>query len=589
MKGQTVFLKIVWLNWFLVVLQCSAENCTVSSPLHGTTDCTGTVDVGTICNITCDDGYFNNSVRSAECIKQDEWDNNNWNDTCQAIMCPESSFIANSQQSTCIPSNSYNDTCDITCLDGYYNDGDKQATCKDTNENNDTNKYGDWNEGSANCTAITCPVSFTIISNSQQSNCTSISFNDTCDITCLDGYYNDGDKQATCTDSNENNDTNRDGNWDEGSANCTAITCPVSFTIISNSQQSNCTSISFNDTCDITCLDGYYNDGDKQATCTDSNENNDTNRDGNWDEGSANCTAITCPVSFTIISNSQQSNCTSISFNDTCDITCLDGYYNDGDKQATCTDSNKNNDTNRDGNWHEGSANCTAITCPVSFTIISNSQQSNCTSISFNDTCDITCLDGYYNDGDKQATCTDSNENNDTNRDGNWDEGSANCTAITCPVSFTIISNSQQSNCTSNNFNDTCDITCLDGYYNDGDKQATCTNSIENNDTNRDGNWDEGSANCTAITCPVLFTIISNSQQSNCTSNNFNDKCDITCLDGYYNDGDKQATCTDSNQNNDTNRDGNWDKGSANCTASCDVISPPTGMAIFIYIVRIIC
>ncbi|XP_077966642.1 E-selectin-like [Styela clava] len=412
--------------------------------------------------------------------------------TTAPITCPDSFNITNAQSLDCSASNNFNDTCDITCLNGYYNDGDKQAICNDTNTDDDTNSD-----------AITCADSLTI-TNSQQSTCNLNTFSGECDITCLDGYYNDGDKQATCIDINTDDDTNSDGEWDKGSANCTAIRCPNSL-IIPNSQQSTCNSNTFGDECVITCLDGYYNDGTKQATCKDTNTDDDTNSDGEWDKGGANCKAITCPGSLTIL-NSQTSTCNPNNFADECDITCLDGYYNDGNQQATCIDTNTDDDTNSDGKWDEGTANCkvidtsSAITCPDSLTI-ANSQPSTCNLNMFGDECHIKCLDGYYNDGDKQATCIDKNTDDDTNSDGKWNEGSANCkvidtsSAITCPNSLTI-ANSQPSTCNLNMFGDECHIKCLDGYYNDGDKQATCIDKNTDNDTNSDSEWDEGSSSC---------------------------------------------------------------------------------------------
>jgi len=331
---------------------------------------------------------------------------------------------------------------------------------------------------------------------------------------CADGS-NDCDPNASCT--NEIGSftcTCKEGFTGNGTF-CTAVTCDIP-TI--NFGEITCTGAegSYGETCIVACDDGYI--GDTSVTC---------GNDGNWDKVPS-CNAITCSIP-PIEAGEITCNSAEGVVNETCKVTCDDGYT--GDTSVTC---------GNDGNWDK-TPSCNDID-ECSESADNCDANASCTNDIGSFTC--TCKEGFAGNG-------------------------TSCTAITCP-SLSTPQNGNPPSCTDDeNYGSVCTFTCMTGYAIVGVSTLTCAGD----GSSEIGSYDNPPPTCETIRCEDLSLPINGDKT--CTDENnygtvtcpipkidfgnitciaaeegsYNEICTVTCNDGYI--GDSSVTC---------GTDGDWDK-----------------------------
>ena len=260
--------------------------------------------------------------------------------------------------------------CDGDLVDGATNsDGDTLPDCVDQDDDND-----------GTVDTSDCGPSNPLIHPGASEACDSVDSD--CDADLIDGYPNaDGDTQADCIDTNDDNDPAPD----------TTDCAPLVAAIYPNAPES-CDLIDSD--CDGSLIDGCADtDLDTQPDCVDNNDDNDPYPD-----------ASDCAPLVASIYPGAAELCDAIDSN--CNGSLVDGFTNsDGDSQPDCVDPNDDNDPAPD----------TTDCAPTNSAIYPGAAEA-CDWIDSN--CNGSYIDGFVNtDGDSAPNCVDDNDDNDPSLD----------------------------------------------------------------------------------------------------------------------------------------------------------------------------
>ena len=411
--------------------------------------------------------------------------------------------------------------------EGFTNtDGDTQADCVDTDDDNDG--FSDTSEtaaGSNPLNAASTPEVCDGIDND---------LNDGVD----EGFTNtDGDTQADCVDSDDDNDGTSDANEisagsDPLNANSTPEVCDGADNDLDGSTD-----------------EGFTNtDGDNQADCVDSDDDNDGASDANEIAAGSNpLNAASTPEICDGIDND---------LNDGID----EGFVNtDNDGQANCVDTDDDNDGVSDIDE----------TTAGSDSLNPNSKPEVCDGVDndLNDGVD----EGFTNtDGDSQANCVDPDDDNDSVSDA--DEIAAG--------SDPLNANSKPEVCdgVDNDLNEGVD----EGFANtDGDSQANCVDPDDDNDGQSDA--DEVACGSNPLSATSKSTDTDNDGKPNCVDTDddndgfadSNDNCPlVTNPNQADDDGDGIGNACDPNLNDGPTGDSDGD-GVRNNVDNCPLTANP--------------
>ncbi len=423
----------------------------------------GVLDGADNCSLVANSDQANNDGDSLGDVCDPDDDNDGDPDTTDCA--PFNSAINHSAAEVC---DGIDNNCDGQIDEGFPNfDGDAQADCVDTDDDND----GD--PDTTDCAPLN-----SAINHSATEVCDGIDNN--CNGQIDEGFPNfDGDAQADCVDTDDDNDGDPD-----------TTDCAPFNSAISHSAAEVCDGIDNN--CNGQIDEGFPNfDGDAQADCVDPDDDNDGDPD-----------ATDCSPFNAAIHHGAVEICDGIDNN--CNGQVDEGFTDtDHDGQADCVDTDDDNDGVADG----------ADNCPL----VANSDQADNDHDGLGDECDA----DDDNDGDPDTTdCAPMNaavnhnavevcDGIDNNCDGNVDEGFANT------------DNDTQADCVDNDddndgvldVNDNCPLTSNASQAdNDHDGIGDACDADDDND-----NIPDATDNC---------PLIANTDQADNDHDNIGDACD---------------------------------------------------------------
>lgn len=264
---------------------------------------------------------------------------------------------------------------------------------------------------------------------------------------------------------------------------------------------------------------------------------------GRWsNETDFACEAITCSydeLPDATKGNFSRAHCSGNLDGDTCTLMCLEDYYPVNQTQTTCKNFGEPN-----GTWiHRKDFVCEAVLCPFHNLPVhpgSYFDEGSCSGNQVGDECHVKCHIGYYNTSEETSVVC----KNSGGLTGTWSEDNAYiCQAILCSFDTlpSVINGSfNASNCSGNQVGDTCNITCIDGYYPTNATEVTCQITGPTN-----GSWSNSNDTiCSAVRCSFEDLLNISNAVTECTGNLVGDVCNVTCNDGYDPRPTFQTTCT---------------------------------------------
>ncbi|CAH1272550.1 NOTCH2 [Branchiostoma lanceolatum] len=273
----------------------------------------GRTEFGDVLRVSCDPGYEKSHVE-IECLE-----NGNWSEAaCDPVDCGQPQNVSDGMH-VC-QGTTFTQTCHVTCDVGYVPVTSDELICSSSRKwmrmPEGTNlEYIEPNVSEVlscermACGNITVPIQGEVV-------CSGTRYNDTCKLSCAEGYIPTAGTQFTC---------DAAGNW-TAVPECTAVECgdPPSFP---NTVFECSTGTSFPHGCSASCVPGYRNTNYTHVTC---------GSHGNWTLGSdtdvslegladdffcerKDCGVLQEPNNGTLV-------CTGTRFEDTCQLTCDTGY-----------------------------------------------------------------------------------------------------------------------------------------------------------------------------------------------------------------------------------------------------------------------
>ncbi|XP_026101402.1 P-selectin-like [Carassius auratus] len=183
---------------------CQARQCNpLIKPSHGTVTCThpnGQFSFGTVCNVSCQEGFKLHGTPQIECSEMGKW-----TDTpafCSAQQCPHLAAPVNGWLNCSHPhfSFSYGSRCFLGCETGFEITGVPVMECSAS---------GNWSQEMPYCAAVRCdPLSLSHLpelGTPPSMNCShphgNFSFGSQCTFQCAESQKLSGTSQLSCTSS----------------------------------------------------------------------------------------------------------------------------------------------------------------------------------------------------------------------------------------------------------------------------------------------------------------------------------------------------------------------------------------------------
>ncbi|XP_078603491.1 uncharacterized protein LOC144877475 isoform X1 [Branchiostoma floridae x Branchiostoma japonicum] len=298
--------------------KCNKVDCDdPKEPDHGSLYDGGRTEFQDTFRVRCDPGY-EKSHADIECLG-----NGNWSEvTCHPVDCGQPHNI--SAGAHVCRGTTFTQTCHVTCDVGYVPVTSDELVCSSSGkwmripEGTNVTMLNEFIEPNVSqvlscerkaCGNITVPEYGEV-------RCPGTRYNDTCALSCAEGYIPTAGTQFTC---------DAAGNW-TGVPECTPVECsdPSSFP---NTEFECSTGTSFPHSCVTSCGTGYRNTNYTHVTC---------GSHGNWTLGSETdvslegladdffCERKDCGVLQEPSHGSL--DCTGTRFEDTCKLTCDTGY-----------------------------------------------------------------------------------------------------------------------------------------------------------------------------------------------------------------------------------------------------------------------
>ncbi|XP_048063024.1 P-selectin isoform X3 [Megalobrama amblycephala] len=189
-------------KWSQDLPVCQAQQCSpVIDPSHGTVTCThphGQFSFGTVCEVSCKEGFKLHGTPRMECLEMGKW-----TDTppfCLAQQCPLLTAQENGWMNCSHPHSlfSYGSQCFLGCEAGFEIKGQPGMECSAS---------GNWSQEMPSCTAVRCaPLSFSQLPELEpppSMNCShphgNFSFGSQCFFQCAKDHELNGTSQLICT------------------------------------------------------------------------------------------------------------------------------------------------------------------------------------------------------------------------------------------------------------------------------------------------------------------------------------------------------------------------------------------------------
>ncbi|XP_051732104.1 P-selectin isoform X5 [Ctenopharyngodon idella] len=189
-------------KWSQDLPVCQAQQCSpLIDPSHGTVTCThphGQFSFGTVCEVSCHEGFKLHGTPRMECLEMGKW-----TDTppfCLAQQCPLLTAQENGWMNCSHPHSlfSYGSQCFLGCKAGFEIIGEPGMECSAS---------GNWSQEMPSCTAVRCaPLSFSQLPEvgpPPSMNCShphgNFSFGSQCFFQCAKSHKLNGTSQLICT------------------------------------------------------------------------------------------------------------------------------------------------------------------------------------------------------------------------------------------------------------------------------------------------------------------------------------------------------------------------------------------------------
>ncbi|KAK9956629.1 hypothetical protein ABG768_014348 [Culter alburnus] len=189
-------------KWSQDLPVCQAQQCSpLIDPSHGTVTCThphGQFNFGTVCEVSCKEGFKLHGTPRMECLEMGKW-----TDTppfCLAQQCPHLTAQENGWMNCSHPHSlfSYGSQCFLGCEAGFEIIGEPDMECSAS---------GNWSQEMPSCTAVRCaPLSFSQLPELEpppSMNCShphgNFSFGSQCFFQCAKSHKLNGTSQLICT------------------------------------------------------------------------------------------------------------------------------------------------------------------------------------------------------------------------------------------------------------------------------------------------------------------------------------------------------------------------------------------------------
>ncbi|XP_022807492.1 sushi, von Willebrand factor type A, EGF and pentraxin domain-containing protein 1-like isoform X2 [Stylophora pistillata] len=325
---------------------CNGITCDTSewpAPNNGQTSCAGQpqVDPGTLCEITCDEGYEVIGKSSSTCGSEGEWDPRTTASCkvreCQPLTEPDHGQIT---PYMCKIKPLHGLTCLYECRPGFRVIGPNSSKCDN----------GNWTHGGFFCQDLeapsfgeTCPLARSVLADEGKTSATIswepviASDNDQAIVTVTPHVtsphiFSEGSHSVTYT------ATDPSGNvkFCYFQVTVQVLRCPVLSAPVNGVLENAACGNVYGRTCRLTCNKGYEIKGSKERKC---DKKSRTNVVG-WTGNDTHCEAIHCPALADPV-NSVKSGygCAGASstYGTSCFFTCMTGYYMvSGSQKRTC-------------------------------------------------------------------------------------------------------------------------------------------------------------------------------------------------------------------------------------------------------------
>ncbi|XP_076818199.1 P-selectin-like [Clavelina lepadiformis] len=320
------------------------------APSNGDVVCSDRNNIGSVCDFTCNEGYYLSGNDATTCGGNGEWDNRP--PFCIRIRCPPPHIPPANGVVSCSDRNFLNSVCDFTCNAGYFLQGSPASVCEDDFDNDGE---GIWSAPAPTCAPVTCPPPHTDPENGQVACSDGNLQNSRCRFACDEGYALQGEPVSICEDDFDND---VQGLWSSLPPVCVPLTCPPPHIDPDNGSVA-CSNDNFDGSeCRFSCDVGFFLLGSQSSICRD---DGDLDAEGEWSDPPPTCLPITCIPPQDSPENGLVFCSNANLFGSTCTFTCDPGFDLVGSGTTTCVD-----DSNDDqfGEWSEPPSLCRANACP---------------------------------------------------------------------------------------------------------------------------------------------------------------------------------------------------------------------------------
>nr|XP_002121394.1 P-selectin [Ciona intestinalis] len=313
------------------------NRCETVTLTNGMSTCSIGKEVGSVCDLTCAEGYRIRGVDQITCTADGSWSSTTT--ICTEVLCsviPPSDNI----EIACSNGRSIGSVCSFDCDEGYYRIGQDQTMCLVQ-----TSSSAEWSAAAPTCLPpTTCPA-LDELPNGLIDCTNSSNVGSHCDFVCGETYVMDGPSSTVCGEVRFGY-----GQWSHPLPVCKE-TCYV-LSDMGNVRASCPVNKVVGSTCTFSCPRDHELVGFATTTCTNSENNGPV-----WDKPTPTCQLIKCPElrPFT------RGNYTCTNSNNArsrCSYTCGDDYIlRPSTSQTIRCQSNKN--------WTHAPP-CCARQCPAS-------------------------------------------------------------------------------------------------------------------------------------------------------------------------------------------------------------------------------
>lgn len=462
---------------------CTRDECIRTRPLlHGSISGFGSRP-GDQVFFQCDEGYELVGLPFKFCMQLSlEWSNPD--PTCRKVKCPTPPELSNGVYT----GNDFffQDTVVYQCNPGYEIVGQNTITCL---------SVGQWSRTDVACLRISCgppPVvrhaAYTLNSNEDEGK-----FNDTVDLSCLEGYVGQGVSFQRCQ---------ANGAWTQTDFSCEVVECPP-FRAIPNGNFKGIAR-TYGSIVEVECNQGFYLVGKASRKC---------GGDGNWeDEYEPYCERIECEVLNDISNGKTISGDRHV--NSTVTFQCDEGYRLHGTDHRFCQS---------DGNWSGSNPYCRLITCVAPPSVPHANNVDTLTEYLYRSTVRYTCKKGYrISAGDSSLVCS---------ADGSWQGTVPTCSIVKCGEPDTLPNGRYF--IASHNYLSEVQYICLSGYQLKGSETVICDET---------GSWSGALPSCIPIDCgPPPYVV--NSKSDDTGVHTFNTEVSYNCDIGFVLAGQQSVRC----------------------------------------------